>query len=145
MASNLIDNALRYGGAARVSLGETTSDWIVTVADDGPGIPPHAFEQAFEPFQRLESSRNRETGWHGAGPIDRARHRARARRADLARQRSAGFEGADRQRSASEDPRRRGLRHDEFDRIAGAESPSRPKRSSPSKRIGARHEMLLIG
>jgi signal transduction histidine kinase len=67
MLSNLIDNAVRYGGAARVSLIENTSDWIVTIADDGPGIPADLFEQAFEPFQRLESSRNRETGGTGLG------------------------------------------------------------------------------
>ncbi len=67
MVSNLIDNAVRYGGAARVSLREDASDWIVTVADDGPGIPPESFDQAFEPFQRLESSRNRETGGTGLG------------------------------------------------------------------------------
>jgi signal transduction histidine kinase len=67
MFSNLIDNAARYGGAARVSFHEDATDWIVTVADDGPGIPPESFEQAFEPFQRLESSRNRETGGTGLG------------------------------------------------------------------------------
>jgi signal transduction histidine kinase len=67
MLSNLIDNAVRYGGAARVSLIENTSDWVVTIADDGPGIPADLFEQAFEPFQRLESSRNRETGGTGLG------------------------------------------------------------------------------
>jgi signal transduction histidine kinase len=72
MFSNLIDNAWRYGGAARVSLRENATDWIVVVADDGPGIPPESFEQAFEPFQRLESSRNRETGGTGLGlPIAR--------------------------------------------------------------------------
>ncbi len=67
MFSNLIDNAVRYGGVARVSLGERGSDWIVTIADTGPGIPPELFEKAFEPFQRLESSRNRETGGTGLG------------------------------------------------------------------------------
>jgi signal transduction histidine kinase len=67
MISNLIDNAVRYGGAARVSLREDATDWIVTIADDGPGIAPELFEQAFEPFQRLESSRNRETGGTGLG------------------------------------------------------------------------------
>ncbi|HEY1885750.1 MAG TPA: HAMP domain-containing sensor histidine kinase [Roseiarcus sp.] len=67
MVSNLIDNAVRYGGAARVSLREDATDWIVTVADDGPGIPPESFDSAFEPFQRLESSRNRETGGTGLG------------------------------------------------------------------------------
>ncbi len=67
MFSNLIDNAVRYGGAAHVSLSDRASDWVVTIADDGPGIPPDSFEQAFEPFQRLESSRNRETGGTGLG------------------------------------------------------------------------------
>ncbi len=67
MFSNLIDNAVRYGGAARVSLSENASDWIVAIADAGPGIPPDLFEQAFEPFHRLESSRNRETGGTGLG------------------------------------------------------------------------------
>ena len=67
MFSNLIDNAVRYAGAARVSLSENASDWIVAIADDGPGIPQDLFEQAFEPFHRLESSRNRETGGTGLG------------------------------------------------------------------------------
>jgi signal transduction histidine kinase len=67
MFSNLIDNAVRYGGAARVSLKDRTGDWIVTIADGGPGIPPELFERAFEPFQRLESSRSRETGGAGLG------------------------------------------------------------------------------
>jgi signal transduction histidine kinase len=67
MFSNLIDNAVRYGGAARISLKDRGGDWIVTIADDGPGIPPELSEQAFEPFQRLESSRNRETGGTGLG------------------------------------------------------------------------------
>ncbi len=67
MFANLIDNAVRYGGAARVSLDKRQNDWIVTVADDGPGIPSELFEKAFEPFQRLESSRNRETGGTGIG------------------------------------------------------------------------------
>jgi signal transduction histidine kinase len=67
MFANLIDNAVRYSGAARVSLDKRLNDWIVTVADDGPGIPPELFEKAFEPFQRLESSRNRDTGGTGLG------------------------------------------------------------------------------
>jgi len=67
MFSNLVDNAVRYGGAARVRLRDDTADWIVEVADDGPGIPPESFERAFEPFERLESSRNRETGGAGLG------------------------------------------------------------------------------
>ena len=67
MISNLIDNAVRYGGATRVSLDERANEWIVTVADDGPGIPPDLIEKAFEPFRRLEFSRNRDTGGTGLG------------------------------------------------------------------------------
>jgi signal transduction histidine kinase len=67
MVSNLIDNAVRYGRVARISLREDATDWIVSVADDGPGISPESFDQAFEPFQRLESWRNRETGGTGLG------------------------------------------------------------------------------
>ena len=67
MISNLIDNAARYGGATRVSLDERASEWMVTVADDGPGIPPELIERAFEPFRRLEFSRNRDTGGTGLG------------------------------------------------------------------------------
>ncbi len=67
MAANLIENAVRYGGAARVSLKDEDRNFIVTVADDGPGIAPDLFEKAFEPFQRLESSRNRESGGAGLG------------------------------------------------------------------------------
>jgi signal transduction histidine kinase len=44
----------------------------VLVEDDGPGIPPGDLERVFEPFQRLEASRNRETGGTGLGlPIAR--------------------------------------------------------------------------
>ena len=67
MFSNLIDNAVRYGGEARVSLGSRANNWVVTIVDDGPGIPPSLFDRAFAPFERLESSRNRETGGTGLG------------------------------------------------------------------------------
>ena len=42
------------------------------VEDDGPGIPPEEIDRVFEPFHRLETSRNRETGGVGLGlPIAR--------------------------------------------------------------------------
>lgn len=40
---------------------------IVEVSDEGPGIPPHALDQVFTPFFRLEQSRNRATGGMGLG------------------------------------------------------------------------------
>jgi signal transduction histidine kinase len=64
---NLIENAVRYGGGARVSL-ERTDEWfIVHVDDDGPGIPANRLEEVFEPFVRLEGSRNNATGGSGLG------------------------------------------------------------------------------
>jgi signal transduction histidine kinase len=64
---NLIENALTYGGAARVTLRDTGAAVIITVDDDGPGIPGSELERVFEPFQRLDASRNRRTGGVGLG------------------------------------------------------------------------------
>lgn len=64
---NLVENALTYGGVARVALHATPSGVEITVSDDGPGIPEAYMERVFEPFMRLESSRNRRTGGVGLG------------------------------------------------------------------------------
>ncbi|KQP42504.1 histidine kinase [Methylobacterium sp. Leaf104] len=64
---NVVDNAVRYGGRARVHLAVETSTLVVCVEDDGPGIPPDAVERAFAPFTRLEGSRNRNNGGTGLG------------------------------------------------------------------------------
>jgi signal transduction histidine kinase len=65
--TNLIENACRYAGHCRVSV--TSQDGLVTitVADDGQGLPPDQLESVFEPFYRLEESRNRDTGGTGLG------------------------------------------------------------------------------
>ncbi|MFP1631299.1 ATP-binding protein [Zhengella sp. ZM62] len=65
--SNLIDNAIRYGGKAEVTLGEQDGEAVVTIADEGPGIPGERLESMFEPFVRGEESRNAETGGAGLG------------------------------------------------------------------------------
>ena len=65
--TNLIDNACKYGRRAQVVLRDTSQAIEVTIADSGPGIPAHQIELAFEPFQRLDSSRNRESGGVGLG------------------------------------------------------------------------------
>jgi signal transduction histidine kinase len=69
---NLIDNALRYGTRARVSV-EADADRVrVVIDDDGPGISAAELERVFEPFTRLENSRSKETGGFGLGlPIAR--------------------------------------------------------------------------
>jgi signal transduction histidine kinase len=64
---NLIENAVRYGERARVSLANSGDGIDIIIEDDGPGIPPEQAEQVFTPFFRLEDSRNRETGGVGLG------------------------------------------------------------------------------
>jgi signal transduction histidine kinase len=65
--SNLIDNAVFYGGRAQVSVQACEEEVRIHVDDDGPGIPESELERVFEPFVRLESSRNRSTGGAGLG------------------------------------------------------------------------------
>jgi signal transduction histidine kinase len=65
--ANLIDNALKYGAAAQVTVRDSLAEVVVLVEDDGPGIPEAAMATVFEPFQRLEASRNRGTGGTGLG------------------------------------------------------------------------------
>jgi signal transduction histidine kinase len=73
--ANLVSNALSYGGAARLRLQPPDGQGRplrLVVEDDGPGIPPAELEAVFQPFRRLEGSRNRETGGVGLGlPIAR--------------------------------------------------------------------------
>ena len=64
---NLIVNAVRYGQAARVTLEATPRQVFLTVDDDGPGIPDAQMDAVFQPFRRLESSRNAATGGVGLG------------------------------------------------------------------------------
>ena len=64
---NLIENAVRYGGEALVTLGSKDGNCTVLVEDRGPSIPSSMRERVFAPFFRLESSRNRETGGMGLG------------------------------------------------------------------------------
>jgi len=65
--ANLVDNAVKYGQRARVSIDVSAKHFAVTVEDDGPGIPDSEIERVFEPFYRVEVSRNRETGGAGLG------------------------------------------------------------------------------
>lgn len=64
---NLIDNAIRYGGTANVQLMQESGMAVISIADKGPGLPDDQLEVVFEPFVRLEGSRNRDTGGVGLG------------------------------------------------------------------------------
>jgi signal transduction histidine kinase len=64
---NLIDNALRYAGQAIIEIEDASDRLQLRVIDHGPGIPEHLREAVFEPFYRVESSRNRNSGGVGIG------------------------------------------------------------------------------
>ncbi|NQV84565.1 MAG: HAMP domain-containing protein, partial [Rhodospirillales bacterium] len=65
--TNLIDNAISYGGNVRVNLSADAEQTTILVADDGDGIPVDQLEQVFAPFHRVDHSRSRETGGVGLG------------------------------------------------------------------------------
>jgi two-component system, OmpR family, osmolarity sensor histidine kinase EnvZ len=73
IVGNLIDNAVKYGGEAAVALSQAGTEAIMLVDDRGPGVPPAERERIFEPFLRLEASRNRDRGGAGLG-LAIARH-----------------------------------------------------------------------
>ncbi|MGO1068900.1 ATP-binding protein [Lysobacter sp. CA199] len=64
---NLVENAIRYGGRARIRVTAGVDGVRIVVEDDGPGIPDDDMERVFMPFIRLEASRSRETGGAGLG------------------------------------------------------------------------------
>lgn len=71
--ANLVDNALRHAGQARVTLeqedgGNRGKGAIhIRVDDTGPGIADQDLDAVFEPFRRLDASRSRESGGAGLG------------------------------------------------------------------------------
>ena len=65
--SNLVENALKHGGSARVEVGAAAPWIIVRTEDGGPGIPEEEIKAVFAPFRRGERSRNRDTGGVGLG------------------------------------------------------------------------------
>src|SRR5471030_500680 len=65
---NLLRNAIRYAdGRVEVSLARCGDHFEVRVNDDGPGVPVDGREKIFEPFSRLDASRDRRTGGFGLG------------------------------------------------------------------------------
>jgi signal transduction histidine kinase len=65
--TNLLSNAAKYGTNPTVAIEDAASELVVRVLDEGTGIPHEMLEQVFEPFCRLESSRNVDTGGVGLG------------------------------------------------------------------------------
>jgi signal transduction histidine kinase len=80
--ANLMDNALRYGSTVVVGVEERGDALAVVIDDSGPGIPEGDLEKVFEPFYRVERSRNRSTGGTGLG-LSIARSMARLHDGDV--------------------------------------------------------------
>jgi signal transduction histidine kinase len=81
--TNLVGNALKYGDAARIALHQRSKELVeIDIDDNGPGIAVEEMEMVFEPFRRLETSRNRETGGSGLG-LSIARNIIRAHGGDI--------------------------------------------------------------
>lgn len=64
--TNLIANAVKFGGRAEIIVEEAAA-LTIRIRDEGPGIPEAELEKVFEPFHRVDSSRNRDTGGTGLG------------------------------------------------------------------------------
>ena len=81
--TNLVGNAIAYAGGVRVTLRPRDDGHVVVlIEDDGPGIAPEQLDRVFEPFVRIETSRNRETGGTGLG-LSIARNIVRGQGGDI--------------------------------------------------------------
>jgi two-component system osmolarity sensor histidine kinase EnvZ len=80
--ANLANNAADYGSRVRVIVAADQGEAVVTVEDDGPGIPSQMFEEAFRPFSRLDAARNQNVSGVGLG-LTITRDTARAHGGDV--------------------------------------------------------------
>ena len=64
---NIIENAVKYGRRAEVSMRETPNNVVIEIDDEGPGIPEAELERVVSPFYRVERSRSPATGGIGLG------------------------------------------------------------------------------
>lgn len=80
--TNLVSNALKYASHARVTLVNGPHWAEVVVDDDGPGIPPERYEEAFRPFSRLDEARSQNASGSGLG-LTLARDTARMHGGDV--------------------------------------------------------------
>jgi signal transduction histidine kinase len=75
--SNLVDNAVKYGGDARIEVRREGALAVVAITDEGPGLSPEELGRVFQPFYRTDISRNLDKGGVGLGlPIARSTARA---------------------------------------------------------------------
>jgi signal transduction histidine kinase len=89
---NLVENALRYAGPATIEIADSAGELRIRVRDSGPGIPESDLERVFEPYVRLEGSRNPGSGGTGLG-LSIARNIARAHGGNVVLRNAAGGKG----------------------------------------------------
>ncbi|MCV6004604.1 ATP-binding protein, partial [Escherichia coli] len=72
--NNLVGNAIKYAGEdARIEVALTNQEingqayLVMSVSDDGPGIPENKLSDIFNPFTRLDASRDKKLGGYGLG------------------------------------------------------------------------------
>jgi signal transduction histidine kinase len=65
--TNVVENAVKYGHSAQVSLTTGGTDIVLVVEDEGTGMHEELIDVATEPFVRAEASRSRDTGGSGLG------------------------------------------------------------------------------
>jgi signal transduction histidine kinase len=65
---NLLDNALRYAVArVDIAVAEVDDDAVLSIMDDGPGVPAELRDRVFERFARADDARAADTGGTGLG------------------------------------------------------------------------------
>ena len=82
LLSNVVGNAFRYARTVEVNASHGRGSLVVTVDDDGPGIPPAKREDVFKPFVRLDEARNLDASGNGLG-LSIARDIARSHGGDI--------------------------------------------------------------
>jgi two-component system, OmpR family, osmolarity sensor histidine kinase EnvZ len=80
--ANLANNAADHGKQVRITLSASATEASVVVEDNGPGIAPENYDDAFRPFSRLDASRNQNLSGVGLG-LTIARDTARAHGGDV--------------------------------------------------------------
>lgn len=64
---NLIGNAVQFATHVRIRVDDAHHEVRIAIIDDGPGIPEQELARVFDPYYRVEQSRNRDSGGHGLG------------------------------------------------------------------------------
>jgi len=65
--NNLIDNSLRYANKIHLQLSKSNNHIVITVDDDGPGIPKKEYDNVFKPFYKIDKSRGNSKSSVGLG------------------------------------------------------------------------------